>query len=281
MSDSIFTILEREHSQDIHAAQPSAPLMGWGIALLCLGIWIGRQMQRQPASTAAKASTVDRSNFTQALQWVSYGKALERQEHYEDAIAVYDQGLERHPNDYRLWHERGLAFAKLQQFEAALESFDCAYRLRPKDGDLAHERGDTLLQLERYEDAIASFDIYLRYHPDNSHVLTDRGYALCQLGRFDEALHCLNRVLKNERRDRETVALAHFHQIEVLRHSGHLEAALQSVQQAMTRYPAEHFATQQEHIRQQIAASLMAPDMTESVEAIETPETIRDTPASS
>lgn len=278
MSDHIFTILEQNDAQDAQAFQPSAPMIGWGIALLCIGIWIGKQLQPQPTSASTQAPSVQPSGFTQALQWVSYGKEFERQKQYEDAIAIYDQGLEQHPNHFRLWHERGLAFAKLQQFEAALESFDHAYQLCPKDGDLAHERGDTLLQLERYEDAIASFDIYLRYHPDNSHVLTDRSYALCQLGRFDEALRCLNRVLKNERSDRETVMLAHFYQIEALRHSGQLEAALQSVQQAMTRYPGEHFATQQESTRQQIAASLTEHALTESAALSETPEAKSNSP---
>lgn len=212
-----------------------------------------RRSRSTASATEPTQSPADRPSFTQALQWVSYGKERERQQQYEAAIAIYDQGLSQHPNDFRLWHERGLALAKLLRFEEARNSFDCAYRLRPTDGDLAHERGDTLLQLEQFEDAIASFNIYLKYHPNNAHVLADRGYALYRLGRFEAALQNLNRVLKTERSDRSTVAYAHYYQIESLRGLGQLEAALQSSQQAIVRYGDEHFAVQHEAIRQEVA----------------------------
>lgn len=263
MSNSSITTSEYEFPPDSPPAPPSAPMLSWGIALLLLGILIGSQINRQKNPNAAVESiesldieSLNRVRFTQALQWVSYGKKLERKEQYDDAIAVYDKGLSHHPNDFHLWHERGLAFAKLQQFESALTSFDRAYRLRPKNPDLAHERGDTLLQLERYEDAIASFDIYLRCNPDSAHVLSDYGYALCHLGRFEAALPCLNRVLKTEQRDRFSLTRSHYYQIEALRHLGQLDTALQSSQTAIARYADEHFEAQREAIRQQIAEIL-------------------------
>ncbi len=253
MSDPVFTIPDREPLQESPPFLPSAPTVGWGIALLLLGILIGKQISRQRSPTpAGKENSTNSPSFTQALQWVGYGKELEQKEQYEAAIAVYDQGLIQHPDDFRLWHERGLAFAKLQQFESALDSFDQAYRLRPHDSNLAHERGDTLLQLERFEAAIASFDICLRYTPDSAHILVDRGYALCRLQRFEEALQCLNPVLKTERRDRSSLIQAHYYQIEALRHLGQLEAALQSCQKAIEQYGDESFTAQREAIRQQI-----------------------------
>ncbi len=263
MSNSSITTSEYEFPPDSPPAPPSAPMLSWGIALLLLGILIGSQINRQKNPNSAGESiesldieSLDGVRFTQALQWVSYGKKLERKEQYEDAISVYDKGLSQHPNDFHLWHERGLAFAKLQQFESALTSFDRAYRLRPQDGDLAHERGDTLLQLERYEDAIASYDIFLRYNPTSAHVLADRGYALHRLERHEEALQVLNRVLKTERRDRTSLAQAHYVQIESLRQLGQLEAAFRSSQTAIERYADEHFEAQREAIRQQIAEIL-------------------------
>lgn len=259
MSNPVITTSEYESPPDSPPAPPSAPMLSWGIALLLLGVLIGSQINRQknPNSTVESIESLDiesldQLRFTQSLQWVSYGKKLERKEQYEDAIAVYDKGISHHPNDFHLWHERGLAFAKLQQFESALTSFDHAYHLRPKNPDLAHERGDTLLQLERYEDAITSYDIFLRYNPASAHVLADRGYALCNLGRFEAALQCLNRVLKVERRDRVSLTRCHYYQIEALRHLGQLDTALQSSQSAIERYTDEHFEAQREAIRQQI-----------------------------
>ncbi|MBF2029833.1 MAG: tetratricopeptide repeat protein [Oscillatoriales cyanobacterium C42_A2020_001] len=255
MSDPVFTLLQQEQSQDAAPFAPSAPAISWGIILLFVGVLIGRRIRQQPPASE-KGHSPHQLTFTQALQWVSYGKELERKEQYEAAIAVYDRGLNQHPNDFRLWHERGLALAKLQRFEQALESFNHAYALRPNDRDLAHERGDTLLQLEQFEQAIASFDRYLKYDPDSAHILADRGYALYRLDRYEEALRSLNQVLKVERRDRYSLIRAHYYQIESLRQLGQLEAALHSSQNAIAQHSDEHFVAQHQAIQQQISQAI-------------------------
>jgi predicted Zn-dependent protease len=230
-----------------------------------VGWWLfhPRSSVRKPQSgTTALPSSLDANKtpqpsvssakFAQAIQWVAAGKALEKAEQYEEAIALYSDGLRHHPQDFRLWHEQGLAYAKLERFEMALACYDRAYALNPTQRDLAHERGDTLLQLERYEEAIAAFDVYLRYAPNIAHILADRGYALYKLQRYEEALQLLNTVLKTGKEDRNAVIHAHYYQIATLQQLGHLEAALQSGAQAIKSYSHDCFREQHEAIRQQI-----------------------------
>jgi tetratricopeptide (TPR) repeat protein len=251
-----FTTLDPEAPQN---SSISSPAIDWGIVLIVAVavVWLVRK--RRPVTktfdpTATAGSLESRPpHFTQALHWLGYAKSLERSQQYEEAIAVYEQGLQDHPQDYRLWHEHGLVLAKLQRFEEAIASYDRAYQLRPQQQDLAHERGDALLELERYEEAIASLNVFLRYAPDNAHVLTDRGYALCQLQRYEEALQSLNWVLKNEPRDRDSLMRARYYQIEALCQLGRLEAALQSSQEATKQHTQEFFKAQQAKLRHHIA----------------------------
>jgi tetratricopeptide (TPR) repeat protein len=263
MSNSTSTTLEPDYTPGLPANNPSTPGIGWSIAFLVFAIVIIRLIGSRQRSNIATEHTlqlgkVDQLPFTQSLQWVSFGKELEKKRQFNDAIAVYDQGLTHYPNNFRLWHERGLAFAKLQGFESALESFDRAYALRPNNHDLAHERGDTLLQLERYDEAIASFDIYLQYYPRSAHVLADRGYALYCLERYEEALKSLNQALKAVRIDRDQYAAtqAYFFQTETLRQLGRLDEALRSAQAATQRYASPQnfdFTKQLESIQQEMA----------------------------
>jgi tetratricopeptide (TPR) repeat protein len=267
MTNSTTAAVDHDASPGFSFGYPSTPGISVGIALLILAILIGRLVGSQRRSHTATENTaqfleLDQLPFTQALQWVSYGKDLERKAQLEPAIAVYDQGLTHHPNDFRLWHERGLALAKLQQFESALASFNRAYDLRPNDRDLAHERGDTLLQLERFEEAIASFDLYLCYQPGSAHILADRGYALYRLNRYEEALQSLNQALKAVRidRDRYAATQARFFQIETLRQLGRLEEALRSSQAAIQQSGNSKtfdFAEQQESIRRQMVKNIV------------------------
>ena len=218
--------------------------------LLAAGISQWRQQQRsrlsvQPAplnwSTQIEPTQIE--HLKQPLQWINGGKHLERSGDYQAVVALYSRALQQHPADFRLWHEQGLALAKLQQFEAAIESYDRAYQLRPQQRDLAHERGDALLQLGRYSEAIDSFDIFLQYVPTSGHVLADRGYALMQLGCYQEALKSIELALSQRWEPGAQVQARHY-QIEALRRSGQLKAALNAAQTAASRHPEAGFGAQ-------------------------------------
>jgi tetratricopeptide (TPR) repeat protein len=234
---------------DSSSSLPPASPIAWGIALIVLGLVIIRRIS-QPRMTSQPVSPVvlPELHFTQPLQWLGYGKDLESKKQFEAAIAVYDQAIQQHPQDHRLWHERGLMLAKRQQFEAAIASYDRAYQLNPSKRDLAHERGDALLELQRFEEAIASLDIYLRYEPNSAHVLGDRGFALYRLGRYEEALQIFEQILRMEKRDRPSIQHAHYYQIETLKQLNKLDAALQSAQKAMQLYPNDSFKAQHEEL---------------------------------
>ena len=221
---------------------------GSGIVLLLAAVlsqWRGRP---HPKPAAVPAIQPERQ---QPLQWIGHAKRLERLGDHQAAVALYDQALQVHPADPRLWHERGLALAKLQQFEAALESYDRAYQIRPQQRDLAHERGDALLQLGRYSEAIDSFDIFLQYAPNNGHVLADRGYALMQLGCYQEALKSIELAL-SQRWEPGAQVRARRYQIEALRRSGRLEAALAAAQTAVKQHPEAEFGAQYIAIQRQL-----------------------------
>ncbi|HEY9642636.1 MAG TPA: tetratricopeptide repeat protein [Coleofasciculaceae cyanobacterium] len=258
MSNQTSIIAEAPSSSSI----PAALVHGaeWGIVLLLVA-GMSHFVNRKRSAAAAGSRAVQRSaaipnlHFSQPLQWISYGKQLERSQQYAEAVAIYDQGLSHYPNDFHLWHERGLALAKLQQFEAAIASYNRAYQIRPEQRDLAHERGDALLQLGRYQEAIASFDIFLQYVPSNTHVLADRGYALFQLGCYEEAVRSLESVLKANRWEGGSRAHAHYYYIEALRQSGQVEAALRAAKQAISQHPEERFKAQYAALKQQLSHS--------------------------
>lgn len=261
-----FTGLKSQELQDWGASSPTLPNSEWSAVVLILGFSLGWHLagyRRRAANLPATADTphsevgpqdLTQLPLTQAMQWVAYGKELEQADQYEQAIAVYTEGLQRFPHNFRLWHEQGLALAKLQRFEEAIASYDRAYELRPRDRDLAHERGDTLLQLGRYEEAITAFDIYLKYTPGNEHIGSDRGYALYKLGCYEEALQWLNPIVQRQSSDRYSVEHAHYYQINCLWQLGELEAALKSCRAAIQQYSNPScFQRQQECLRQQIA----------------------------
>ncbi|MCU0565025.1 MAG: tetratricopeptide repeat protein [Oculatellaceae cyanobacterium Prado106] len=172
---------------------------GWAIFLVMLGTagWAWQHQRTRKTRSKTNHNSIFQPS-AHPLHYVRAAKRFEAQKDYPQAIAIYDEALLEHPQDYRLWQERGLILAKQGRFEEAIASYDQAYALRPDLRDFAHERGDALLELNRYDEAVESFDRFLRYEPNSSHILCDRGYALYQLGRYPEALQSLQQAQKLE-----------------------------------------------------------------------------------
>lgn len=248
MSNNLFTTSEPSSTPIV--ISPNSPIVGWGIVLIAFGIALGSQALRKDRSQP-ELDPYQPLPFTQPLQWLGYGKQLENAKNLEGAIAVYEQGLKQHPNEFRLWHERGLALAKHQRFEAALESYDRAYELRPDCRDLAHERGDALLQLGRYEDAIASLEFYLRYVRESAHISSDIGMAQYRLGRYEDALRSLNAAINSAQRDPYSLTQARYYQIESLRQLGRLNEAFQAAKAGMRESADPYFKAQYEALQSQ------------------------------
>lgn len=62
-----------------------------------------------------------------ALIW--YGRRTAYLGHYPEAIEIYSEGIEKHPNDARMYRHRGHRFITLRQYEDAIKDFEKAVTL--------------------------------------------------------------------------------------------------------------------------------------------------------
>ena len=60
------------------------------------------------------------------------GRRLAYLQRYEEAVAVFSEGLTRFPESYRLLRHRGHRHITLRQFDAAIADFETAHALMPK-----------------------------------------------------------------------------------------------------------------------------------------------------
>lgn len=69
--------------------------------------------------------------------YVTYGTSLDRQHQSAEAVRVYQQAVQKFPDDEALWRYQGIAFQNLQRYDEAAVSFQKAVRLLP-DKPAAH-----------------------------------------------------------------------------------------------------------------------------------------------
>jgi tetratricopeptide (TPR) repeat protein len=101
------------------------------------------------------------------------GEQFYEQDHYEEALDVYDKALNRHPDDPLLHRGRGNTLRQMERFDEA----EISYK---RSGDLFYEQG-------HYEEANADYMLGLTLSPSNALILARIGGTLYQLGSAKEA----------------------------------------------------------------------------------------------
>jgi tetratricopeptide (TPR) repeat protein len=117
---------------------------------------------------------------------------------YHDAIALFQQAIEKNPTlkeaHYNLW----LSYYALQQYWESLASYEQALALDPRYYLAMADKWLTLTQLSRFTDALNTFDEVLAADPANIYALNNKWYTLYIMGKFDEALALYDQVLAVE-----------------------------------------------------------------------------------
>mgnify|MGYP001402750954 CR=1 FL=1 len=164
---------------------------------------------------------------------IARGELLARLGRAEEAVPVYDQLLERDPENVALLYERGMLLIELGRIEGAASDFARVVELRPEDPTALNALGYTLADgTERLDEALALITRALRLDPESPAILDSMGWVLFRLGRAAEALPYLEAALVRQH-DPEIAA----HLGEVLWSLGRVEEAREVWADALGEFP--------------------------------------------
>ncbi len=189
---------------------------------------LGMQQFQQATESFEKLRQISRPD--QPGIWYQIGLAREQLEgpqaakkYYEEALPVYDNFVERQPNDPIAWTDRGNILLKLNRPQNAIASyskaleidgnfyvallgkgnalitlgkrqeallaFNQASKVRPEDSLIWYNRGVLLAKdFQDNEEALKSFDKAVKQRDDFYPAWLNKGTALLELKRYDEAL---------------------------------------------------------------------------------------------
>jgi len=146
---------------------------------------------------------------------------LNRQKRGEEAIAVYDRGLQVLPDDTRLLYARALLNDDLNHVDAAVRDLRRILDLKPDDADAMNALGYTLAdRTAEKAEALALIQKALVLKPGEPAIIDSLGWVQYRLGNLDAAIAQL-RVAYQKQPDPEIAA----HLGEVLWVSGQKDEA--------------------------------------------------------
>ncbi len=153
----------------------------------------------------------------------------------EEALAVYDAGLEELPDNVDLLYARAMTLDKLGRFPQVEADLRRILELDPDHYDALNALGYMLTEhTRRYEEALGYIRRALELKPDSYYILDSMGWVQYRLGRYQEAIRYLRRALQLGR-DPEIAA----HLTEVLWVSGDREGARRVWKEALEAAPGD------------------------------------------
>ncbi|WP_336690972.1 MULTISPECIES: tetratricopeptide repeat protein [unclassified Chryseobacterium] len=169
-------------------------------------------------------------HFTQAQETYKLATKEFNNDHYEKAISLYTQSIEKKEEVAKSYNYRGMAYLysdKLQEAEKdletsfqldssdysiytsiarfcyltgqmgkALEYYNGSLERKPNNYDLYSERAGVKAILEMFNEAITDANVSVEHLPKDYNSYLNRGYVYLRMGDYDKAINDLTASLK-------------------------------------------------------------------------------------
>lgn len=113
---------------------------------------------------------------------------LAQQGEYEQAIALLDLLIDRHPDSAVDYNNRGLVYFQSGELQKALDDYNLAIDLNPSLASAYNNRANYYATCGDLTAAITDYDRALDYNPQHVRAWINRAITLRDLGRYAEAI---------------------------------------------------------------------------------------------
>lgn len=100
-------------------------------------------------------------------QWLTEGDRHYVLNHYQEALAAYEEALRLDPAAAVAYRKKAAALSNLERHEEAFAATEQALHLDPHHAEACYQKGYTLFILQRYHEALAAIKQAVRLAPDN------------------------------------------------------------------------------------------------------------------
>ena len=116
--------------------------------------------------------------YSKALALQSLERDQEAINVYNEAVATYNDLIEKNSNDIRAHVDKGAVLHKLGRLEDALASYDKALEINPDFYQAWLQKSNVLISMKRFDEALQAAEIAVQLRRENYLAWHNRGYIL-------------------------------------------------------------------------------------------------------
>ena len=123
------------------------------------------------------------------------GELLMRMERYDEALAMYNEELDRYPDEQSLRYSRAFLYDRMGRLDDALDELRKLLKENPDDPIAMNALGYTLAdRTTEYEEAYRYISAALERSPDSPAIIDSMGWVQYRMGNLEEAERYLRRA---------------------------------------------------------------------------------------
>lgn len=126
---------------------------------------------------------------------IELGRSFARNQQYDEAFRVYNQILQKNPEDVTAYYYRGRLRNYLKEHDTALEDFNKAIELLPTFAQAYYGRCSAQMFMGDYEKALPDCQKAIELKPDYPDAYVDLGVIYMNMQQYGEALASFNTAL--------------------------------------------------------------------------------------
>lgn len=112
-----------------------------------------------------------------AKTWFERGNELRKEGRLEEAVAAYQESINRNPNAAVVHYNLGLIYKNLRRYEEAASTLETAVKMEPENLDAHLALGNVYNFLERWEEAIGHLNLIVHRRTDDAEAHGNLGWA--------------------------------------------------------------------------------------------------------
>ena len=158
---------------------------------------------------------------------------IQRNEDYRSALAIWQDTVEKRPNNPRAHGNLGYALYQQGELQGAIAQSEQAVRISPNYAEAHNNLATALLQAGKLQGAIEEWEQAVQVKPDHVKAQCNLGNALLRVGKVQQAVGHFEQALRVDPR----VAEAHYGLGLALTRLGRLPEAIHHYEQALRSKP--------------------------------------------
>ncbi|NIA07251.1 MAG: tetratricopeptide repeat protein [Actinobacteria bacterium] len=166
------------------------------MVVVCVYVLGRRVLYRLMGSNGRRAGQIIGYTVAGAAIVILAGLTVRRNYDYRSELAIWQDTINKRPNNTRAYNNRGLVYRRMEKYDRAINDFNRAAKLKPDYAKTYNNRGLTYWSMGKPKPAIRDFNEAISLNPSFARAYYNRAEVYREKNNYRKAIRDLNKAIE-------------------------------------------------------------------------------------